>query len=140
MKLILRFCGVERMPDRPWGRMWKLIHRKSFWVKLIWAWGRNSLQYHHRRVEYHCGIYQPIVGAEAKAMQRRWLIEIPCWPKYCLGFYRVPLQGAHRMQRGLFVEVAVGAPDECDIVRLQDDYGRSPEQTADYPASELVTH
>lgn len=78
----------------PWGRMWKIIATPRFWVKLIWARGRLSLQSHAFRTEYH------------------------------FGFYKVLPHEKHRLQRGLFVEVATGNPREDDIIRYEDDYGR----------------
>ena len=80
---------------RPWGRMWKLIATRTFWVKIIWAKGRLSLQSHNNRTEYHFGFYKVLPGEK------------------------------HRLQRGLFLEIATGNPEEGDIVRYEDDYGRN---------------
>lgn len=78
----------------PWGRMWKLAEGKKFWIKILFVRGRTSLQSHAEREEWH------------------------------LGFYRVKKGEKHRLQRGLFLELALGNPFEDDIVRHEDDYGR----------------
>lgn len=80
---------------RPWGVMAKLISLPFFWLKLIYVSGRTSLQYHNDRTEWHIGIY------------------------------KVNPKEIHRMQHGVFIELAFGKPREDDIVRLEDDYGRS---------------
>ena len=78
----------------PWGRMWKLVATRRFWIKLIWAQGRLSLQSHEHRTEYH------------------------------FGFYKVLPNEKHRLQHGVFIEIATGNPREEDIIRYEDDYGR----------------
>ena len=78
----------------PWGGMWKLIHLPNFWLKIIRVKGRTSLQSHKNRTEYH------------------------------FGWYKVNPGEKHRMQHGLFLEIATGKPEEFDIVRYEDDYGR----------------
>lgn len=79
---------------RPWGKMWKLVKTKRFWLKLIAVEGRTSLQSHAERTEWHIGIY------------------------------KVPANEKHRMLKGLYVEFAFGNPKEEDITRYEDDYGR----------------
>ena len=79
---------------RPWGRMWKLIATPRFWVKIIWAKGRLSLQSHADRTEYHFGFYKVLPGEK------------------------------HRLQHGLFLEIATGRPREEDVIRYEDDYAR----------------
>ncbi len=79
----------------PWGWWAKLFGSPHFWIKVIWARGRTSLQSHNRRTEYHFGFYKVLPGEK------------------------------HRMQRGLFLEIATGRPEESDIVRYEDDYGRN---------------
>lgn len=78
----------------PWGRMWRFISFPKFWAKIIWVRGRTSLQSHNNRTEYH------------------------------FGFYKVNPGEKHRMQHGLFLEIATGKPEESDIVRYEDDYKR----------------
>ena len=78
----------------PWGWMVTFLHTPRFWLKLLRVKGRTSRQYHNNRTE--------------------WV----------LGFYRVNPGEEHRMAHGWFIELATGKPDEDDIVRLEDDYGR----------------
>jgi hypothetical protein len=75
--------------------MIKLFHTKRFWLKFLRVRGRTSLQSHARRSEWHFGLYK--VNPEEK----------------------------HRMQHGWFLELALGEPDENDIVRYTDDYNRA---------------
>lgn len=83
---------------RPWGWMVKLWHSKKLWIKLIRVYTRNSLQSHKNRTEYHVTF---------------WGIKV------------VPPQEVHRMTKGWYIEIATGEPAEDDIVRYQDDYGRT---------------
>ena len=78
----------------PWGWWWKIVGFRKFWVKLLWVRGRTSLQSHAHRTEWHFGLYKVNPGEK------------------------------HRMQHGLFIEVAHGVPEESDIVRYEDDYKR----------------
>lgn len=82
---------------RPWGVMWKLIHTKHFWMKIIKVNGRTSLQSHEYRHEYHISIH---------------------------GIRHVGVGELHRMVKGLYIELAFGEPFEEDITRYEDDYGR----------------
>jgi hypothetical protein len=79
---------------RPWGWFLTLFHGKRFWVKIIRAKGRLSLQSHARRTEYH------------------------------LGLQKIQPHDKHRIQNGIVLEIATGDPNEDDIVRYEDDYGR----------------
>ncbi len=80
---------------RPWGWMVRVISNRYFWVKVLRVKTRTSLQKHKDRTEWHLGLYKVLPG------------------------------DVHRMQRGVFVEVAYGRPVEADIERLEDDYGRT---------------
>ncbi len=79
---------------KPWGRTWKLIKAKKFWLKLIFVKDRTSLQSHAERTEWHIGIY------------------------------KLPKNEKHRLSKGFFIELAFGEPKEEDIIRYEDDYGR----------------
>jgi cytidyltransferase-like protein len=84
------------MMKRPWGRMWKLFHTKHTWLKVIYVHGRTSLQAHRHRSEWH------------------------------LGFYKVKPMEKHRLLPGLYIEFIKGkVASEDDIIRYDDDYGRS---------------
>ena len=83
---------------RPWGWMFLLVHTKAFWVKIIRVTGRTSLQSHEHRVEYHI---------------TPWRIQ------------RIAREEKHRLDRGWYIEYAYGEPREEDIIRYEDDYGRT---------------
>lgn len=83
------------MTARPWGKMWKLISAKKFWLKFILVKGRTSLQSHSERTEWHFGLY------------------------------KVPPREKHRLLKGVYLELAYGKPREDDMVRYEDDYGRA---------------
>lgn len=82
---------------RPWGWMIKFIHTKKFWLKLIRVTGRTSLQSHRFRTEYHISIK---------------------------GIKKIKLREKHRIISGWYIELAFGRPNEYDIIRHEDDYGR----------------
>lgn len=90
-----------RLPDRPWGRMWMVTQWPWLWVKIIHVrkGQRTSNQYHQHRAEFHF-----------RLNDLRWRV--------------VKRDILHRMKPGLYVEIAWGRPDEADIIRLSDDYGR----------------
>ncbi len=79
---------------RPWGKMWKLIKGRNFWLKFFFITGRTSLQSHKERTEYQCGVWKIKPGEK------------------------------HIMQHGIFFELATGNPKEKDIIRYEDDYDR----------------
>jgi len=79
---------------RPWGKMWRLIKTKKFWLKLIFVRSRTSLQSHAERTEWHAGIY------------------------------KIPENEKHRLLKGFYVELAFGNLSEKDVIRHEDDYGR----------------
>lgn len=87
---------------RPWGWFVTLIKRPTWWLKFLYVSGRTSLQYHNDRAEYVFGI-RPTK----------------------LVFTRIKPWQEHRMENGIYFEVATGKPSEDDIVRIQDDYNRS---------------
>lgn len=86
------------LDKRPWGWMFKFIHTRHCWIKLIHVIGRTSLQSHKQRTEYHLSF---------------WCIK------------KINPLEKHRMEPGWYIEYAHGIPTEEDIVRYQDDYGRT---------------
>ena len=86
------------MDRRPWGSMLKVIHTRRMWIKIIKVNGRTSLQSHNHRIEYHFSIR---------------------------GIKKVMSKEIHRMEKGLYLELAIGYPEENDIHRYEDDYGRA---------------
>lgn len=81
----------------PWGWMITLFKTRKMWLKIIHVKKdhRTSLQYHNNRTEYHFGLT------------------------------KIPPGTKHRMEHGIYIELATGEPEEKDIIRLEDDYGRS---------------
>jgi len=90
----MEICKIDK---RPWGVMFKCIHTKRFWIKVILVKGRTSLQSHKRRTEYHISVR---------------------------GIQKIMPNQQHRMTKGLYIECALGLPSEEDITRYEDDYGR----------------
>ena len=86
--------------QRPWGWFRTVVQTPRFWIKIIRVrpGQRTSLQAHARRTELHLGL---------------------------LHCRLIKPQAAHRMEPGWYVELAWGEPQETDIVRLADDYGRA---------------
>ena len=73
------------------------ISTQKFWMKFLLVRGRTSLQSHSNRTEYHISIR---------------------------GIQKVKPQKIHRINRGMYIEIATGEPHENDIIRYEDDYGR----------------
>lgn len=82
---------------RPWGWMITLIKTPWFWFKVLKVQGKTSLQYHTRRTELQ-------IGANGIHLCKPFVV--------------------HRLEHGWFVEFAWGRPNERDVVRLEDLYGR----------------
>lgn len=81
---------------RPWGWFIRIFNLPFVWVKFIKVNGghRTSLQSHKFRDELH------------------------------ISFRFIKRGQIHRMGDGVHFEVAFGKPDENDIIRYADDYGR----------------
>lgn len=79
--------------------MLTLVATRRFWLKLIRVrpGHRTSLQLHHHRDEWHLSLD---------------------------GLRFIPAHTLHRMTAGFYLELARGMPDESDIERVSDDYGR----------------
>jgi len=82
------------MLKRPWGWMITLFKTRNFWIKVLRVKGQTSYQSHKNRTEYH------------------------------FGFSKVLPDEKHRMSHGIFLEIATGKPEEEDIIRYEDEYGR----------------
>ena len=80
----------------------KLIHFPNLWLKFLRVNGRTSLQSHKNRTEY-------------------WI-----------GFMKVNPKEKHRLNRGMYFELATGNPREDDITRYEDDYNRGVVVTSGY--------
>lgn len=107
--------------ERPWGRFEQLVLNKQVTVKIITVkpGHRLSLQTHTLRDEswkiLELGLVVEIGGREWEPVvgEQVWI------PRGVT--HRVANKGAAPAR---FVEVAYGHFDECDIIRLQDDYER----------------
>lgn len=106
----------------PWGRFIILYQDKDTWLKkLIIAPGQSlSYQYHLNRTEYwvvqDLGVRAIIQGSDIELIKSK--IPVAIYPRV-----------RHRLYNPCDHEVAVlefatGSPDESDIVRLEDNYGR----------------
>jgi len=106
---------------RPWGKFRAYPYESGSAVKIITVDpGQTlSLQYHHRRAEFWIAL-DP--GLEVTVNGKTWRpgeneeIFIPRKTLHrlrCLG--RLPAR---------IMEIWIGDPDETDIVRVEDDYGR----------------
>ena len=120
--------GAARRPAsrsvRPWGEYYNLDSGRRWNLKTIYIKPkmRLSLQYHHHREEWWL-----LVSGDALAMVRDADGEKTV-PLKKGEIFRVHQKQIHRLSSqkgGILVEVAYGAFDENDIVRLEDDYGRA---------------
>lgn len=109
--------------ERPWGKYFVLEDEPNYKLKRIEVnpGHRLSYQYHHHRQEFWT-----IVEGEAVVV----LDEVEYVLKYGESIF-IPLGAKHRIEnRGsellVFVEVQTGTYfGEDDIVRIEDDFGRS---------------
>ena len=95
--------------------------RQGYWIKKLFVTGkeRTSLQSHKKREEIWVvlrGKVRVHIGAETKVL--------------AVGaFCHVPKKSKHRITgiapESVLLEVALGNPLEGDIVRYEDDYGRT---------------
>ena len=107
--------------ERPWGRYLVVHTAPGLWTKTlqIESGARLSYQFHEHRTElWHApeGRLHATIGDEHLVLADDRV-------------YTVPAGTPHRVYNPsryelTLVEVALGLPDENDIVRLEDDYGR----------------
>lgn len=107
--------------ERPWGYYEVLYADKDTWLKrlVVHAGQRLSAQRHQKRAEY----WQPLDVGGCAIVQGATLDLLPG------KVYYVPVGATHRLVNTsdkpiAVIEWAVGMPDENDIERLEDDYGR----------------
>lgn len=116
---------TAHVESRPWGRFELLVLNSPVTVKVITVLPgqRLSLQRHSHRDEWWQIIDSSLhveldgVASHPRPGERVWI------PRGTA--HRVGNQGA---VPGRFLEIALGAFDEQDIVRLEDDYARVPTQ------------
>jgi len=107
--------------ERPWGRWEVLAVGPGYIVKRVTVEPerRLSLQYHRHRAEH----WMVVAGQAEVELEGQGLILDPTGridiPPLCR--HRVRALGPGAL---VFIEIQTGAPDEADIVRLSDDYGR----------------
>lgn len=108
--------------DRPWGWYQIVYADEHYWTKILWVSPSQalSLQYHENRTEF----WTPLdLGAKAVLNGGRNIDLLPGVQ------YTVSPRLMHRIYNPSLsvvriVEVAIGVPDEDDIVRVSDRYGR----------------
>lgn len=106
---------------RPWGDFEQFTHNEQTTVKIITVKPHKklSLQYHNHREEY----WRVLDG------QGEVVIDGTTHPANKGDSFHIPTNAVHRMQTGsetlVILEIAYGDFDEDDIVRLEDEYGRT---------------
>lgn len=114
----VRMLGITE--TRPWGQFTLYKQTPSYWIKTIYvaAGKRTSLQTHGKRRE----LWMCVAGT-IEAIKNETSREL--FPGDTL---IIDAGDEHRIASesgGTLVEIAYGHPDENDINRLEDDYGRS---------------
>lgn len=109
---------------RPWGKFRSFPHQKTGSIKIITVKPGEalSLQYHNRRSEFWVILDD---GLEITLGERTWKA------KENEEIF-IPSQTPHRVRccgkkKARIMELWLGKSEESDIVRLQDNYGRTPE-------------
>jgi mannose-6-phosphate isomerase-like protein (cupin superfamily) len=107
---------------RPWGKFRSFPHKQASSIKIITVnpGGALSLQYHQHRSEFWVVLDN---GLEVTAGERVWQ---PEKNEEIFIFRKTP----HRLrcvgqEKARVMEIWLGDSDESDIVRIQDEYGRS---------------
>jgi D-beta-D-heptose 7-phosphate kinase/D-beta-D-heptose 1-phosphate adenosyltransferase len=109
---------------RPWGAFYQWDQGKGWNLKTLTVkpGKRLSLQYHHHREEW----WMLVEGdATSTTIQKGRAIRTPLKKGV---FFKVPRGTPHRIESregGAIIEIAFGKFDENDIVRLEDDFGRT---------------
>lgn len=108
--------------DRPWGRWEEYLNEPGYRVKriIVHSGQRLSLQKHHHRSE-HWAIASGTGVFTLDAVQHRVETGDSVF---------IPIGGVHRIANDgpeplIIIETQLGLCLEDDIVRLEDDYGRS---------------
>ena len=108
---------------RPWGKFRVYPHENAGSLKIITVnpGASLSLQYHRRRAEFWIALDE---GLEITVDDRTWR------PRKNEEIY-IPCEAAHRLrcagpEPARVMEIWLGDSSEGDIVRLADDYGRTP--------------
>ena len=107
---------------RPWGKYRSFPHKQARNIKIITVnpGASLSLQYHHRRSEFWVVLDK---GLEVTMGDKVWQ------PEKNEELF-IPRKTPHRLrcvgqEHARVMEIWIGDSDESDIVRIQDDYGRT---------------
>ena len=107
---------------RPWGKFRSFPHKQANSIKIITVnpGAALSLQYHQHRSEFWVVLDK---GLEVTAGERVWQ------PEQNEEIF-ISRKTPHRLrcvgpEKARVMEIWIGDSDESDIVRLEDDYGRS---------------
>ncbi len=106
---------------RPWGEFRQFVKNEPVTVKIIVVrkGESTSLQYHHHRSEFWkviSGSGEVVVGDKIVSVKKGDEILVPVETHHRLAAKEEDLE---------ILEIAAGDFDEEDIVRLEDNYGRS---------------
>lgn len=113
---------TTRTETRPWGSFEVIYEDTYYWTKVltIKPFSSLSLQTH----EYRGECWVPLDYGLAAIIDNKMINLQPG------NQYRIPMKTPHRIMNPTrnylrVVEVASGLPQEDDIIRLQDEYGRT---------------
>lgn len=113
--------STSEWTHRPWGRYFLVHTAPGLWVKTIVVepWSQLSLQSHEfRRETWH------VAEAGMKAIIGDETIDLSPNQAYTVDYgvkHRLINPSRYEM---VVTEVATGEPDESDIIRYEDEYGR----------------
>lgn len=106
---------------RPWGEFEVLHANAHYWTKMLWIHPRQStsLQWH----EYRDELWIPLTSG-IRAVVGDKTLDLEPWMNYdvCAGTPHRLTNIANTLT--VLVEIATGHPDESDIIRIHDKYGR----------------
>jgi mannose-6-phosphate isomerase len=121
-RIIKKFKSMIREDVRPWGKFRSYPHAQAKSLKIITInpGAALSLQYHHHRSEFWVVLDN---GLEITIGEETWR------PERGQEVF-IPKETPHRLrcvgtEPARVMEVWIGRSTERDIIRLQDDYGRT---------------
>jgi cytidyltransferase-like protein len=122
--MIAKASRPIKKTSRPWGEYYGWDQGANWNLKTIYIKpkSRLSLQYHHRRTECWLLVEGDATATVHDSRGKATKVPLKKGVTYCIGKKQV-----HRLESkkgGIVVEVAYGAFDEEDIVRIEDDHGR----------------
>lgn len=106
---------------RPWGGYRVMYQARDYWTKLITVNPGESLslQLHENRAEYWLPLDFGLRGVINGS-----IIKLEPGTRYDIMKKTLHRVTNHGQYAASFIEVATGLPDEDDIIRIQDKYGR----------------